>query len=405
MTIRPGAVGELVAPPVASIIALTRDLVAIPSRGGEDSCEPIIEHVARWLKNHDVAVSVLMGDTGRPVAVVGEVLGKEPGPTYCLDACLDTAPFGGLTAWDHAPTEPHIVDGWLHGRGAADCKVAVAIFSHLVADFQHLRDNLRGRLLVLFDADEHTGHFAGVKSFLHSYPELDGVLIGYPGNYGVVVGARGFHRATVTVHGVGGHSGGRQAGSQNAILKAARLVQALDATTLPITNDEAFPLPPSLTVTGISGGQSFSTVPDRCEVKVDMRLTSGFDAAAARKLLQASVDEADAAYPAPTPGSVREAQSWPSYRVPDRAPIVHAMLAAARAHHKPQITPVVCGPSNVGNYFAAHGIAATCGFGVTYENLHAPNERIKLDTIQMTSDVYSTAIHSLLASAAAYPNA
>jgi succinyl-diaminopimelate desuccinylase len=79
------------------------------------------------------------------------------------------------------------------------------------------------------------------------------------------------------------------------------------------------------------------------------------------------------------------------------------MLTAARAHHNPQIAPVVCGPSNIGNYFAAHRIDATCGFGVTYENLHAPNERIKLDTIQMTSDVYSTAIQSLLASAAAPP--
>ena len=48
---------------------------------------------------------------------------------------------------------------------------------------------------------------------------------------------------------------------------------------------------------------------------------------------------------------------------------------------------------------------ATCGFGVTYENLHAPNEHIQLDTIQMTSDVYSTAIHALLTSAAAHPTA
>jgi hypothetical protein len=75
----------------------------------------------------------------------------------------------------------------------------------------------------------------------------------------------------------------------------------------------------------------------------------------------------------------------------------------AHTHHKPDIEPVVCGPSNVGNYFAAHGIDATCGFGVTYENLHAPNERIKLNTIQMTSDVYATAIHSLLASQATLP--
>jgi succinyl-diaminopimelate desuccinylase len=397
MTARPGNVGQLVTPSVDSIVSLTRELVAIPSRGGKDSCEPMIHHVAAWLKDHDVAVSVLTADAERPVAVIGEITGSAPGPTYCLDACLDTAPFGDVSAWDYPPTEPRIEAGWLYGRGAADCKVAVSIFSHLAADFQQLRDSLRGRLLVLFDADEHTGEFAGVKAFLHSYPKLDGVLIGYPGNYGIIVGARGFYRATVTVHGTGGHSGGRQAGSQNAILKAARLVQALDTAPLPTPTAKAFPLAPSLTVTSISGGESFSMVPDRCDVKVDMRLTPDFDAAAARDLLRANVDDVDAAYPAPNPGSVREAQSWPSYRLPDRAPIVRAMLAAARAHHKPEISPVVCGPSNIGNYFAAHRIDATCGFGVTYENLHAPNERIKVDTVQMTSDVYSTAIHSLLA--------
>ena len=58
------------------------------------------------------------------------------------------------------------------------------------------------------------------------------------------------------------------------------------------------------------------------------------------------------------------------------------MLGAARIHHDPQIAPTVCGPSNIGNYLAPHHIAATCGFRVTYEHLHAPNERIKLDTIQ-----------------------
>jgi succinyl-diaminopimelate desuccinylase len=84
------------------------------------------------------------------------------------------------------------------------------------------------------------------------------------------------------------------------------------------------------------------------------------------------VEKVDAAHPGPTPGSVHEAQIWPSYRVPDRAPIVQAMLATVRTHHKPEIAPVVYGPSNIGNYFAAHGIDATCGFGVTYENLHAP---------------------------------
>jgi hypothetical protein len=116
-----------------------------------------------------------------------------------------------------------------------------------------------------------------------------------------------------------------------------------------------------------------------------MRLTPDFDAAAVPELLEAVVHDVDAAHPAMAPASVCEAQNWPPYRLRDHAPIVQAMLAAARDHHKPEITPVVCGPSNIGNYFAAHEIDATCGFGVAYENLHAPNERIKLDTIQFPS--------------------
>jgi hypothetical protein len=63
------------------------------------------------------------------------------------------------------------------------------------------------------------------------------------------------------------------------------------------------------------------------------------------------------------------------------------MLDAARLHH-PLIAPAVCGPLNAGNYLAAHQIPATCGFDVTYEHLHAPNERIKLDTVQMTHQAY-----------------
>jgi hypothetical protein len=78
-----------------------------------------------------------------------------------------------------------------------------------------------------------------------------------------------------------------------------------------------------------------------------------------------------------------------------RCSIPAAFSASNHSRERKLLMPVVCGPSNVGYYFAAHGIDATCGFGVTHENLHAPNERIKLNTIQMTSDVYATAIYSL----------
>jgi succinyl-diaminopimelate desuccinylase len=245
------------APPTASIVALTRELVRIPSRGGEDSPAPIIEAIAQWLRKHGLAPNVLARANGHPVAVVTTIEGDHDGPTYCLDACLDTAPFGNLEAWDTPPTEPHESDGWLIGRGAADSKAAVVIFAHLAAELQQTASALHGRLLVLFDADEHTGHFAGVKSFLRAYPNVDGAMIGYPGNDRVVAGARGCYRATITVHGAGGHSGGRTSLTQNAVHKAARLVNAIDRAVLPDARDPEFSLRPSIAATRIAGGSSF----------------------------------------------------------------------------------------------------------------------------------------------------
>jgi hypothetical protein len=92
-------------------------------------------------------------------------------PTVSTPASTQ-APFSNLDAWDTPPSEPHESDGWLIGRGAADSKAAVALFAHLAADMQQTASALQGRLLVLFDADEHTGHFSGVKSFLRRYPTL-----------------------------------------------------------------------------------------------------------------------------------------------------------------------------------------------------------------------------------------
>jgi succinyl-diaminopimelate desuccinylase len=233
---------------------------------------------------------------------------------------------------------------------------------------------------------------------LRTYRDIDGVMIGYPGNHGIIVGARGFYRATVTVRAGGGHSGGRRSGSENAIEQATQLVQALCAAPLPQPTTDAFPLVPSLTVTGIRGGTSFSMIPDRCDVDVDIRLTPDFDAGAARALLHATVRQVEKMGAERLPSSVHDADSWPAYRLSDHVPVVQALLAAARAH-KPHIATVVCGPSNIGNYFAAHQIDATCGFGVTYENLHAPNEAIKLDTIEMTHAAYAAAVRVLLSPA------
>jgi len=165
--------------PTESILELARALVRIPSRAGQDPSEPAITTARAWLHDHDVPTSVL-GSDGAPVAVLAMIEGARQEPAYCLNACLDTAPFGDESAWKHPPASGHVEGGWLHGRGAADSKMAVAIFAHLAAELNARADKRQGRLAVLFDCDEHTGGFAGAKTFLAHHPNLAGAMIGTP---------------------------------------------------------------------------------------------------------------------------------------------------------------------------------------------------------------------------------
>jgi succinyl-diaminopimelate desuccinylase len=382
-------------PHAASILDLARRLVQIPSRAGEDPPGPIIATIRGWLDDHEVPTTVLHSD-GAPVAVLATIEGARTGPTYCLDACLDTAPFGDERAWRYPPTSGHVEDGQLHGRGAADSKMAVAIFTHLAAELVTVADTLQGRLVVLFDCDEHTGGFAGAKTFLAQYHDAAGVMIGYPGNSQVVVGARGFYRTTITLHGRGGHSGGKHRTGPNAVEKAAHLVATLAAARLPSGVTSRFPIGPSLSITGIHGGDGFTTIPDTCDVMIDARLTPTFTADDVRALLNGAVSEIDRRYPGPTPASFDEHNTWPAYRLPDNSPVARALLTAAQRHCDPPPPADVCGPSNIGNLLAAHDIDATCGFGVHYRNIHAANESASISDIPTVYRVYRDAARNLL---------
>ncbi|RBQ18649.1 M20 family peptidase [Spongiactinospora rosea] len=379
-----------------SVIALTHDLVRLPSRGGIDSYGPVLECMEAWLHGHGLPTRRLTGTGGEPVALVSEVVGDPAGPRYVLDACLDTAPFGDETAWSRPPTSGDVAGGWMYGRGTSDSKVGAAIFAHLAARWNTNVGALGGSLVLLFDVDEHTGGFGGAKAFFED-PQgpqrVDGVMIGYPGIDHVVIGGRGVLRARISVHGVAAHSGSRSA-SPSAIAKAAQLVSALHALDLPATAGEAFPLPGKLTVTAITGGQGYSTIPDLCVLNVDIRLTPAFTQRQAAEVLQAQAVAIDTAWPQTRSTSIDFTTRWPEYALPAASALRAALLDAA---HAVRLAPTakIAGPSNIGNYLAGLGIPATAGFGVDHAGLHATDERIRLDTIEPVQAAYHLALDAL----------
>jgi succinyl-diaminopimelate desuccinylase len=382
-----------------SVIELVRRLVQTPSRAGIDSYEPILGLVEGWLQERGLQPLRLRGDGGEPVGLACDVEGVQPGPCYVLDACIDTAPFGEEHAWRDPPTSGAIVDGWLCGRGSADCKAAVAIFAHLAVRLREQAATLRGTVTLLFDADEHTGGFAGARRFFsqHTVREVAGVMIGYPGSEQVVVGGRGFLRAELVARGSAGHSGGRTTTGGNAVEKAALLVTALSRQQLPADPDEAFPLPPKLTVATIQGGEGYTIVPDTCTVAVDVRLTPSFDQTAAAQLVERVVRAVDRRWPTAKPTVIRFEESWPAFRLAPNSRLGLALTGAASRMTGRPVGTKIAGPSNIGNYLATLGIEATAGFGVTYRNLHGTDESIELATIPLVQATYHKAVLVLLA--------
>jgi succinyl-diaminopimelate desuccinylase len=210
----------------ASVLELARDLVRIPSRGGIDPYDPVLDCMASWLDAHGLEHRRLADPGGATVALACEVTGTGPGPRYVLDACLDTAPFGDESAWRQPPTSAVIAGGWLHGRGSSDSKTGAAIFAHILARLKSASSRWAGSVVLLLDVDEHTGGFGGARAFFDdtSASRVDGVMIGYPGSDHVVTGGRGVLRARLHVHGVAGHSGSSSSVTPSAIAKAAALV-------------------------------------------------------------------------------------------------------------------------------------------------------------------------------------
>ncbi|MDN0199151.1 M20/M25/M40 family metallo-hydrolase [Streptomyces sp. S.PNR 29] len=380
-----------------SVVALATELVRRPSRAGIDDYGPVLGVLEGWLGGRGLPHRRLYDGEGRLVGLLVEVSGGRPGPWWALDACVDTAPYGDEGAWSFPPDCGDVVDGWLRGRGAADSKLAAALFCHLAAELHGRAHDLRGGLAVLLDVDEHTGGFGGARAYLADAEAARpaGVMIGYPGLEEVVTGGRGLWRATIAVHAASGHSGSRRA-TVGAVSRAAHLVRLLEAAELPGTDAE-FPLPPKLSVTSCHGGQGFSVVPDLCELGVDIRTTPAFDAGAAEALVRRAAAELDARLPGPRPTGITPVAAWPPYRLAEHEQPAAALLDAA-AREGLAVRAKTAGPSNIGNLLAAEGIRATAGFGVRYEGLHGVDERARLAELPVVHAVYRRAVLGLLSS-------
>ncbi len=384
---------------VASISAFAQSLVRIPSQGGIDSPDKIIAETLKFGAEHGITFHQILDDKQNPVALVCEIKGAHPGKTWALNATLDTAPVGDVSLWHkQAPFSGEIRNGQLYGRGAADSKIGVAIFSHLAAELATKQKDMHGNMLLILDADEHTGTFGGIKAAMEAGYKPDGIMIGYAGDDKMVVGSRGFSRYEIVMTGKSAHSGASAPAFDNALVRLAGIVSELTLHQPQQPEGDTFPRPPKLTVTGMEAGDGFSVVPSKATAKIDVRLTPAFNEAAADRHIRDTVLLNDLINKVPDARrtEVRKVSSEPAYLTPEDSELRTALRESIAEITGQPIGEHVSGPSNIGNYMAKHGIEVTSGYGVPSKNIHAPNELADLKSVDKVYRSYRAAMQKLL---------
>ena len=135
------------------------------------------------------------------------------GPHFAFAGHTDVVPPGDAAAWTHDPFSGEIVDGRLHGRGAADMKGGVAAFVAAAAQFLETPPQ-HGSISFLITGDEEGDAINGTTRMVDWVRDNDHVpdmcLVGEPTNVsemGDVIknGRRGSLSCQLTVTGIQGH--------------------------------------------------------------------------------------------------------------------------------------------------------------------------------------------------------
>ncbi len=223
------------------------------------------------------------------------------GRNLCFAGHVDVVPPGGGGAqWQLSPFSGLVADGFLHGRGAADMKGAVACWVAAAARF--IREGgmpADGSLSLLITGDEEGPAVNGTVKMLQALEEsgeiLDACITGEPTNPDrlgemVKIGRRGCLHGRLTAYGVQGHTGYPHL-ADNAAHRMVRMLSALldwriDAGT------EYFE-PSTLVLSTIDiGNDARNIIPDRAHAAINLRFNDLHSSATLEKHLRSILDRA-----------------------------------------------------------------------------------------------------------------
>ena len=383
------------------VVRLTSSLVRIKSENPPGNTTDIVAFIGEFLDSLGVKNRIVSHPGGRD-----NLITTEPDPRLLLCGHVDVVP-AIPDDWTHDPYSGEVAGGYVWGRGTTDMKGGCAA---LLAAFRDLIESgVTPKVQFAFVCDEETGGPYGIRSLLAKDLLLPrDCLIAEPTPaMSPVVGQKGLYRIDVSFRGQPGHSSLYPLVGKSAIMAAFDLIEYLrevHARVFPVSED----LQPLVAqsarlfhdIFGIEGGDEILTrvmfnpgrieggekaniVAEQCRMELDIRVPWGCPLDELRQGIAehapgATIREMDAAVPTLTSPDARVVQTVS--REVERvygtvAPGIQWAASDAKHLRTKGFSVVEYGPGEI-------------------PTLHAVDERVSVEQLEKTVDVYRGVIRA-----------
>jgi LysW-gamma-L-lysine carboxypeptidase len=193
---------------------------------------------------------------------VGNVIAESDGdkPAILLCGHMDTVP---------GKIQVKLKDEKLYGRGAVDAKGSLAAM--IASSANLIQESFPAKIVLAAVVDEE-GSGKGIKNLIKRKLNIDYGIFGEPSDTsGIIVGYKGSLKLKVVCETVTGHSSAPWM-FENAIEKAFEAWGIIKNFRHEKENLNSKFYSLTSCLTRINGGSSFSIVPNRCEIEVDLRI-------------------------------------------------------------------------------------------------------------------------------------
>ncbi|EOD80253.1 N-succinyl-L,L-diaminopimelate desuccinylase [Grimontia indica] len=318
------------------------------------------------------------------------------GPLFAFAGHTDVVPAGPLEQWKTPPFEPTIVDGYLHGRGAADMKGSLAAMVVATERFIAENPDHNGSLAFLITSDEEGPFINGttrvVDTLMARDEIIDMCIVGEPSStdaVGDVVknGRRGSLTGDVTFKGIQGHVAYPHLAKNPVHLALPALAEL---TSVQWDEGNAYFPPTSLQIPNVAAGTGASNVvPGEFHVQFNLRYSTELTAQDIESRTHAIFDAHGLDYDI----------KWTYNGLPfltDAGSLLDAVVEAVDEvnSEKPQL--LTTGGTSDGRFIAQMG-GQVIELGPVNATIHKVNECVKIDDLEKLTDMYQKVLEKVLA--------